>query len=222
LDLISQSTRGGPIQRAVLEFDSDSKSYKVVRRMPLASVISPQFVRRREDKSSAGSEFRIAQISDRVDVPMVDRQAKSLTLPESRILRRETFSKELKGQMMVRKLLIWETRKAQEDPDFPPYALHFTDFSPNRKTPLEREMRVSSSLEQIQALWDEFKTEYIKKGWDLRSSWSASPTQTSGVEVLAEKPAPAQQPVSLEPALEPKLAKSEPSPRKRKTTKKSG
>jgi hypothetical protein len=40
-----------------------------------------------------------------------------------------------------------------------------TDFSPGRKTPLEREIRVSNSREQIEALWKELAEEYIVKGW---------------------------------------------------------
>ena len=58
LDLISETTRGGPVNRMVLDYrNNGSKRFHVVRRMPLASVISPQFIRRRQDKSvSCGSE----------------------------------------------------------------------------------------------------------------------------------------------------------------------
>ena len=41
----------------------------------------------------------------------------------------------------------------------------FTDYSPNRKTPLERDIGVSNSREQIEKLWDELVKEYIVKGW---------------------------------------------------------
>ena len=43
LDMISQNTRGGSVDRMVLEYNADEKRYEVVRRMPLVSVISPQF-----------------------------------------------------------------------------------------------------------------------------------------------------------------------------------
>ena len=63
--------------------------------------------------------------------------------------------------------MLWETNKAQESDDFPAYVIHFTDFSPNRKTPLERDVRVSNSREQIAQLWDALAAENVKKGWEL-------------------------------------------------------
>jgi hypothetical protein len=43
--------------------------------------------------------------------------------------------------------------------------LHLTDYSPNRKNQLERELRVSNSREQIDAFWAEFAKDYFGKGW---------------------------------------------------------
>ena len=48
------------------------------------------------------------------------------------------------------------------------FVLSLTDFSPNRKTPLERDIRVSSSLEQIEAYWLEWQKEQFVKGWVVR------------------------------------------------------
>jgi hypothetical protein len=53
---------------------------------------------------------------------------------------------------MVRKLVLWATHKAGDRSDFPAYVLHVTDFSPNRKTALERDIRVSNSVEQMEQL----------------------------------------------------------------------
>jgi hypothetical protein len=36
---------------------------------------------------------------------------------------------------------------------------------PGRKTPLERDIRVSSSLEQIEAIWSHWHGEQFGKGW---------------------------------------------------------
>ena len=71
---------------------------------------------------------------------------------------------------MVRKLVMWQTNKAEEEQesrarDFPAYVIAFTDYSPNRKTPLERDIRLSNSREQIDELWDELAKEYIVKCW---------------------------------------------------------
>ena len=96
---------------------------------------------------------------------MVDRDASQLALPKSEVLRREVYTKVLKGETMVRKFMMWKTNKEKESEDFPAYVVHYTDFSPNRKTPLTREVRVSNSNDQINELWNMLKTANIKQGW---------------------------------------------------------
>ena len=165
LDLITQTTRGATIDRMVLDWDKSAAQYRAVRRLPLASPISPQFLRRREDKQIHPVDLRLAQLADLVEVPMADRDAKQLALPKSELLSREVFTKTLKGQQMVRKLLLWKTNKESEGGDYPAYVAYFTDFSPNRKTPLDRDIRVSNSKEQIEQLLAAMKAEYVVKGW---------------------------------------------------------
>ena len=165
LDLISQNTRGGSIDRMVLGYDMPRNMYQSIRRLPLASPISPNFVRRREDKAIRHDDLRLHQLSAVVEVPMIDRDARQLTLPKSEMIRREVFTKTLKGNVMVRKLLLWKTNKEGEGSNFPAYVAYFTDFSPNRASPLDRDIRVSNSREQIETLLAEMKAEYIVKGW---------------------------------------------------------
>jgi hypothetical protein len=175
LDLIVQTTRGAPIKNMVLDWDATGEDrptgcWQIVRKLPLASMISPQFVRRRDDKSINPLDLRLEQITLLVEVPLADRDAHRLTLPKSEILRREVYTKQLKGQTMVRKLVMWQTNKAEESQesevrDFPAHVIAFTDYSPNRKTPLERDIRVSNSCEQTDELWDELVKEYVVKGW---------------------------------------------------------
>ncbi|MGK0188088.1 MAG: general stress protein 26 [Verrucomicrobiales bacterium] len=87
-------------------------------------------------------------------------------MPGSEILRREVVTKTLKGKEIVRKLLMWKTNKETESPDYPAYVVHLTDFSPNRKEPLQREIRVSNSRDQINQLWDELAKKYFVRGWN--------------------------------------------------------
>ena len=171
LDLVSQNTRGGPVGRMVLDWHANNghSLYRTLRRLPLASVISPQFVRRRDDKQVQPTDVRITQLADLVELPQADKDSRTLVLPKSEVLRREVYLKELKGEQMVRKLVLWKTNKEQAADDFPAYVVHLTDFSPNRKDPLARELRISSSFEQIQQLFDQLKTENITKGWNLHS-----------------------------------------------------
>ena len=82
--------------------------------------------------------------SSTVEIEDIDKTAGDLVLPKSEILRREVVTKVLKGNTMVRKLLLWKTNKEEQDENFPAYVLHLTDFSPNRKDPMKREIRVSN------------------------------------------------------------------------------
>ncbi len=196
LDLISETTRGGPVNRMVLDFkDNGSQQYRVVRRLPLAAVISPQFVRRREDKAPQKDDVRIAQVSNIVEVTLTDRDARQMTLPKSEVLRRDVYTKQLKGETMVRKFVMWRTNKEDQSDEYPAYVVHFTDFSPNRAAPLAREVRVSSSPEQIELLWNELKEENIKKGWEMHSS-SGAPARVLAIEAAPETPVPVESVVS--------------------------
>ena len=165
LDLINQTTRGGSIDRMVLGFDSKKNSYQSIRRLPLASPISPCFIRRREDKSICQSDLRLQQVAEVLEVPMIDRDARQLSLPRSELLLREVYTKTLKGNLMVRKLLLWKTNKESEGGNFPAYVAYFTDFSPGRATPIDRDIRVSNSRQQVEQLFAQLKTENIVKGW---------------------------------------------------------
>ena len=164
LDVLAQTTRGGPIERMVLGWDAAAGRYGVVRRLPLATLISPNFLRRRADKSVRPDDLRLEQLAEVVEIPHVDKQASTMTLARSEILRREVYVKTLRGKKMVRKLVLWKTNKDQDGP-WPAFVIAVTDFSPNRATPLERDLRVSSSAEQIEALWTQLKSEYIVGGW---------------------------------------------------------
>jgi hypothetical protein len=197
LDVLSQTTRSLPISKMVLTWDAQEKKYNTVRRLPSVGLISPQFVRRREDKQVNVTDIRMQQVADLVEVPLLDKDAKQMDLPKSVTLKREVYTKVLKGQTMLRKLILIKTNKETEG-DFPAFVVHYTDYSPNRKTPLEREVRVSNSQEQIDVLWKELAEEAFVKGWvalagsasaGSASSSSASSPTASGSAVASATPA---------------------------------
>ena len=164
LDMVSSTTRGAPIERMVLNWNRDASRWQVLRRLPLVSLISPVYLRKRADKSVTPDDLRLQQVTDVVDVPMADRTAGD-ALAKSEVLRREVYTKVMKGQQMVRKLVLWKTNKETVSPAHPAFVLHLTDYSPNRKNPLERELRVSNSREQIDGFWAAFARDYFGKGW---------------------------------------------------------
>ena len=133
LDLISQTTNGGPITAWRSTGTARLDAITSIRRLPLVSVISPQFIRLRDDKTVCPADVRIRQVTDLVEVPLADRDARQIALPASEILRREVYTKQMKGETMVRKFVLWKTNKELQSEDYPAFVVHFTDFSPNRK-----------------------------------------------------------------------------------------
>jgi hypothetical protein len=182
LDLIAQNTRGRPVNRMTLNWNSDENQYQVIRRLPLVSVISPQFLRVREDKSINNvDDTRIGQINDIVPVPMSDADTTELSLPKSEIMQREVYVKTLRGEQLVRKFLLWRTNKDSDSDNHPAFVAYHADYSPSRKVPLTREVRISNSETQILALWQELKESNIKAGWELFDN------KTADVEQIVEE-----------------------------------
>ncbi|HTH37467.1 MAG TPA: hypothetical protein VL572_05845 [Pyrinomonadaceae bacterium] len=166
LDLISESSKGDPINKMVLDWDG--KSYSALSRMPLASVISPQFVRVREDKEANPEDVNIRQVSDMVQVAETEKSAHEAVAPPSKILERVVYTKVMKGQKMVRKLLLWKTNK-EDTVEFPGYVVYLTDFSPNRQNPLERDMRISNTEKAARAWFAQLAEENFVGGWEKAS-----------------------------------------------------
>ena len=163
LDLIPESSKGDPVKRMVLDWDG--KRYAALSRMPLASVISPQFVRVRDDKEANVEDVNIRQIADLVSVADVEKPARESAASPSRVLERTVYTKTMRGAQMVRKLLLWKTNK-EEGGEFPGYVVYLTDFSPNRQNPLERDIRISNSETTARHLFDEMAAKNFVGGWE--------------------------------------------------------
>ena len=115
------------------------------------------------------TDIRVAQVLERCLVDAIDSHAEPLVLPASEIIRREVYVKTVKGVDGVRKLVVWKTNKEGVDPSYPPYVVHFTDYSAGRKDPLKREVRLAPTLTIAQELADGMVSKNIKKGWDKRA-----------------------------------------------------
>ena len=170
LDLVAATTRGASIDRMVLEWHPESEGkgiWRTTRRLPLCSIISPQFRRIRDDKQPGVEDCRFSQLTDIVEIDLADATSEELQLPRSDVIRREVRVKELKGKRMVRKLLLWRTNKESVTRgEYPAFVVHLTDFSPNRKDPLNREIRVSDDRKQIENLFEELAESMFVKGWN--------------------------------------------------------
>jgi hypothetical protein len=167
LDLISRTSRGNTIDKMVLEWNETEKRWEGVRRLPLCSILSPQFVRFRDDKAATPDDVKLSQLSDIVEIPEVDRVAAEVKLPASEILHRIVATKTLKDALMVRKIVAIKTNKEEASKDHPAYVLHVTDFSPNRADKLKFDLKVTQSADQIEDLYASAQKEYFKKGWTV-------------------------------------------------------
>ena len=163
LDMIAERARGGPVKRMVLDWDG--KRYSAVTRMPLVSVISPQYIRMRDDKEAVVDDVNIRQVSELVQVPEADKSAHADDDPASQLLYRDVYTKMMKGKKMVRKLLLWKTNKKDRS-DFPAFVVYLTDFSPNRQNPLERDIKIANDEKTAKKLYDQLAEKNFISGWE--------------------------------------------------------
>ncbi|MEB3304055.1 MAG: hypothetical protein VKK99_05610 [Cyanobacteriota bacterium] len=165
LDVVSRTSQGSSIDRMVLDWHASQRRWEGVRRLPLCSLISPQFVRLRDDKQASPEHVRLSQLSDIADIPEMERGVAEIRLPQSTVLERAVAVKVLKGATMVRKLLLWKTNKEEQSRDHHAFVLHLTDYSPNRESPLNHDIRVSSSETQIRHMFTAWKKQVFVGGW---------------------------------------------------------
>ncbi len=163
LDLITEGAKGDPIKKMVLEWGGEK--YQSLTRMPLASVISPQFLRIRDDKEANVEDVSIRQLEAFINVEEAGKPAREELAPESELIERVVYTKVMKGQRMVRKLLLWKTNKENTD-NFPGYVVYLTDFSPNRQNPLEREIRVARTEKIARKWFQQLADENFVGGWE--------------------------------------------------------
>ncbi len=166
-DIQGEDSSGDPIHRMVLEHGA--KGWTTVREMPGASILHPVFIRVRDDKTVNPTDIRVAQVLERCLVEGLGKKAERVELPASVVVRREVYAKEAKGQISVRKLVLWQTNKDRLDRTYPAFVVHWTDYSGGRKDPLQREVRVAPSLAEATRIADEIVAENIKKGWDRQA-----------------------------------------------------
>ncbi len=160
-DFVTENAAGEPKLNPLLEY-ADGK-YSAVMNTAGAVAHSPVIVRFRDDKSLCESDIRLSQVTDLCDFAEV-KTVNLNDLSPSEIIVRKVYIKTQKDKRMVQKFLVWKTNK-EHTGRFPAYVLHHTDYSFTRKDALKRDIRISNSLDQINALLNQIIAENIKKGW---------------------------------------------------------
>ncbi len=154
-DLTTDNAQGEAVRRPVLEYNG---RWKQVAKKPGVSVIFPRILRVRDDKD--GQDCRMSQITDLVEVEGSDEPVELSPEPRQ-TLARAVFTKTIKGQMAVRKLVLLRLCTKPE------YVIHYTDFSAGRKTPLERDLYASNDALQCKQRFVAWAREIQEtRGWE--------------------------------------------------------
>jgi len=167
-------TYNGKITNSVLEIQDNT--YRLLSTVEGLSFIAPIFQRIREDKKADADDVRLSQVeeisnSEPEDRDTIDIAIRTADLPKSKLLVRDVYRKELGSKVMVQKYMVWKTNKEQTG-DYTAYVFYYTNFSSDRKEPLQREVNISDSFDQIIQLKDKAIEENVKKGWSQVDSFS--------------------------------------------------
>jgi hypothetical protein len=161
-DLQTERADGGASLGHRVELNG--KGWSSVGMFPTARLIHPVLLRTREDKEVNTHDVRVSQLDGFLS--LANENASSGDLAKSEILRREVWVKETKGVKAVRKLLVWKTNKEKTITSMPAFVVHWTDYSPGRASPLDREVKLAPTLDAATEIADQIVEANIKKGWE--------------------------------------------------------
>ena len=161
---IVKNTSDQIIKKSVIKFDENK--YSKIDIKPSVSLISPVFKGFRDDKKVEKDQVGLIQITRIIELKneIIESSDKS----NSKILKREIYSKEMKGVKMVKKYFIWETNSSSDD--YPKFVFYKIDYSPSRGDKLQRDIKVSNNQSQIEEIFSYQIETDIKKGWELISN----------------------------------------------------
>ena len=160
LDVYNENSKGC-IKKMCLTFENES--YSALFKKPSVSITAGVFLSFRDDKKVNTEDVGISQITKIISLETNEKS--NSELKESKLLHREVYVKESKGIKKVRKFVVWKTNK-EESNEFPAFVYHYTDYSPGRKDPLKKEIKVSENLKQIEDVLKLELEDNVKKGWE--------------------------------------------------------
>jgi hypothetical protein len=161
---IVNNTSDQLIKKSVIKFDKNK--YSKIDNKPSVSLISPVFKGFRDDKKVETDQVGLVQITRLIELK--NEVTETSNKSNSKILKKEIYSKEIKGVKMVKKYFLWETNSSTEE--YPKFVFYKIDYSPSRGDKLQRDIKVSNNQSQIEKIFsDQIETD-IKKGWELISN----------------------------------------------------
>ncbi len=170
-DLMGADPGEPPNLRMTLDYDA-GRGWTAKEALPLPTLIGPVFLRERDDKKVDVADVGLDQVrqitpfeTDEETAPTTTKPVEVPTSASSTVVARKVWVKQTKGSTAVRKYVAWATNKAAQDPRYPAFVVAFTDFSPGRKEPLQRDLRVASSQERLEVHIAAWEADNVKKGW---------------------------------------------------------
>ena len=164
-DLLDEGAVDEPVTRMVVKYDPDA-GYTTVGFTRFAAMLFPVLMRERTDKLPDEACAGIDQVLSRLPIPGAEDVVETVKRVAPTVLKRAAYVKETKGATAVRKYVAVATNKS-EQPGWPPFVVHFTDFSAGRAEPLKTALRTASTAERLDVLIAAWIEENIKKGWSL-------------------------------------------------------
>ena len=161
-DAQSENSAGKPVRTMVLQYAKNE--WTALQPLQGVSLLHPVLQRRRKDKEVSLSDVRFSQLDEYCLISGQKDKVKKTSLPKSEILVREVYQKESRGKTAIRKCVLVQTNKDSEGV-FPGYVMHYTDYSPNRKNPLDVEVRPFGEKKMAKQDLTRWKEEKIVGGW---------------------------------------------------------
>ena len=161
---IVNNTSDQIIKKSVIKFDKNK--YSKIDNKPSVSLISPVFKGFRDDKKVETDQVGLVQITRLIELKKEVTETSNKS--NSKILKKEIYSKEIKGVKMVKKYFLWETNSSTEE--YPKFVFYKIDYSPSRGDKLQRDIKVSNNQSQIEKIFSDQIEKDIKKGWELISN----------------------------------------------------
>jgi hypothetical protein len=154
LDLQSEDASGQKIKDPKLGLKDGT--WRVIGWTNSVAVHNPKLMRLRPDKSVSIDDVGWDQLTR---ILPIETSSSAGASGKSEVIIRRVWTKD----DSVRKLVAWKTNK--ESVGFSSYVVHWTDYSPGRKAPLAREVRLAPDDKTARKIADDMIAENIKKGW---------------------------------------------------------
>ncbi|MCA9514653.1 MAG: ATP-dependent DNA ligase [Myxococcales bacterium] len=162
-DLLAGDVADEPTRRMVLRY-AEGAGYEPLEPMPIPAMIHPVYKGSRPDKTVTPECVGMQQIDTWLLPEPAAPRPQATTTSAATTLERQVWKKVWRGATMVRKVLV--LRREDGDPQYPPFIVHFTDYSAGRKDALQTSLRVASTESRARELAAGWIEENVKRGWE--------------------------------------------------------